>query len=179
MRRRGRSKSLALFLLMAALVSSGFAQQQTIKIGVVNSQEVLEKSAEGKRVMVQLQEKDKQNQDRLVKLDAEIQDKQTKLNTQRLTLTQEAMANLAADIERKQTERKRFAEDSFREMQDLTNRLFQKIQNELLPIIEQLGKEKNIDIIFDLYKSGAIYFNPTTDLTDEVIKRYDTTKSAK
>lgn len=178
MTRRTAGKGLMIILSICVLVSLGLAQQ-TIKIGVVNSQEVLEKSAEGKRVMAQLQEKDKQNTDKLNKLDEEIRSLQTKMNTQRLTLTQEAMANLAADIERKQTERKRFAEDSYRDMQELTGKLFQRIQNELLPIIEQLGKEKNLDIIFDLFKSGAIYFSPTIDLTAEVIQRYDASKAAK
>lgn len=178
MTKRAAGKGLLIILSMAVLVSLGLAQQN-FKVGVVNSQEVLEKSAEGKRVMAQLQEKDKQNSDRLNKLDEDIRTLQTKMNTQRLTLTQEAMANLAADIERKQTERKRFAEDSYRDMQELTGKLFQRIQNELLPIIEKLGAEKNLDIIFDLFKSGAIYFSPTIDLTAEVIQRYDASKTAK
>lgn len=178
MTRRAAGKGLMIILSIAVLVSLGLTQQ-TMKIGVVNSQEVLEKSAEGKKVMAQLQEKDKQNTDKINKLDEEIRALQTKMNTQRLTLTQEAMANLAADIERKQTERKRYAEDSYRDMQELTTKLFQRIQNELLPIIEKLGAEKNLDIIFDLFKSGAIYFSPTIELTAEVIQRYDASKAAK
>jgi len=176
MTRRCTNKGLLFTITFVAIVSFGFSQQ-AIKVGVVNSQEVLEKSNEGKKVMAQLSEKDKQNQEKINNMDEEIRSLQTKMNTQRLTLTQEAMTNLASDIERKQTERKRFAEDSYREMQEMTGRLFQRVQNELLPIIEQLGKEKNLDIIFDLFKSGAIYFSPTIDLTEEVIKRYDASKS--
>jgi len=156
----------------------GYAQQTT-KIGVVNAQEVLEKSTEGKRVIAQLEDKNKKNQNDIAKLDDEIRNLQTKLNTQRLTLTQEAMMNLNSDIERKQTQRKRFAEDSNREMNELSARLFQKIQNELIPIIQQIGKDMNLDVIFDLSQSGTLYFNPTIDLTEEVIKRYDASKAAK
>ncbi len=50
---------LAVFAL--SFVSAGFAQQ-TGKIGVINSQVVLEKSVEGKRVIAQLQDKDKKGQ---------------------------------------------------------------------------------------------------------------------
>ncbi|MCK4429894.1 MAG: OmpH family outer membrane protein, partial [Candidatus Aminicenantes bacterium] len=121
----------------------------------------------------------KKNQNDIAKLDDEIRNLQTKLNTQRLTLTQEAMMNLNSDIERKQTQRKRFAEDSNREMNELSARLFQKIQNELIPIIQQIGKDMNLDVIFDLSQSGTLYFNPTIDLTEEVIKRYDASKAAK
>ena len=47
---------LTAVIMIAALASSGLAQQ-IVKVGVVNSQEVLEKSAEGKRVLAQLDRK--------------------------------------------------------------------------------------------------------------------------
>lgn len=171
-------KGLGLALLLALLVSAGLAQQD-LKIGVVNSQEVLEKSAEGKRVMAQLQSKDSKAQSDIAKLDEDIRTLETRLNTQRLTLTQEALLNMQADLDRKRTDRKRFAEDQVREMNELTARLFQRIQNELLPIIEAIGKEKGLDIIFDLGRSGAIYFNPTIDVTAEVIQKYDASKASR
>lgn len=175
---RSTSKILLIPLILAVLVTLGYSQQ-AIKIGVVNSQDVLERSTEGKRVMAQIQDKDKQNQDRLNTIDEEIRSLETRINTQRLTLTNEAMMQLSSDLDRKRTDRKRFAEDSLREMQEFTGRLFQRIQNELLPIIEQLGKDRNLDIIFDLARSGAIYFNPTIDITQEVITRYDASKAAR
>lgn len=176
MNRGSSSKILFLILFTAALVSAGFAQQAA-KVGIVNAQQVLEESAEGKKVMSQLQDKDKRNQAELSRRDEEIRQLQTKLNTQRLTLTQEALMNLTTDLEKKQTDRKRFAEDTYREMQDLSQRLFNRIQNELLPIIEQIGKEKGLDLILDLRNSGVVYFNPTVDLTQDIIKRYDASKS--
>jgi len=177
MRRRGAKISILIMFLAVILASSGFAQAQN-KIGVVNSQEVLEKSMEGKKVMAQIQDRDKKNQDKLAKLDEEIRNLETRINTQRLTLTQEALMNMTSDLEKKRTERKRFAEDSLKEMQEFTARLFQRVQNELLPIIEQVGKDKGMDLIFDLARSGAIYFNPATDLTQEVITRYNASKAS-
>jgi outer membrane protein len=174
--RRSATRSLIIIVMFAALVSIGFAQAN-MKVGVVNSQEVLEKSAEGKKVMSQLEERNQKSQNELARMDEEIRKLQTRMNTQRLTLTQEALAQLSSDIERRQTERKRFGEDQYREMQDLTARLFQRVQDELLPIIEGIGKEKGVEIIFDLFKSGAIYFSPTIDLTQDVITRYDASKA--
>lgn len=174
--RKTIGKTLFLALIIAALVSTGYAQA-IIKIGVVDSQKVLQQSKEGKTVMAQLQEKDKRNSAELSRRDEEIRQIQTKLNTQRLTLTQEALANLTNDLDAKNTARKRFAEDTYREMQSLTQRLFQRIQGELLPIIEEIGKDRGLDIIFDLGNSGAVYYSPTIDLTQEVIKKYDASKT--
>lgn len=176
--KRSTCMSLVLALFIAVVATLSFAQQ-TIKIGVVNSQEVLEKSSEGKKLIARLKEKDNSNQSKVAKLDDEIRQLETKLNTQRLTLTNEAIIQMSSDLDKKRTEKKRVAEDAYREFEELRVRLFTKLQNELLPIIEQVGKEMDMDIIFDLAKSGTIYFNPSVDVTAEIIKRYDASKASK
>ena len=169
-------KILVLVFFVSALASLSFAQQP-LKIGVVNSQEVLEKSVEGKKVITQLQERDKRNQASLAKMDDDIRVLESKINTQRLTLTDEVFLQMNSDLDKKKKDRQRFAEDSLRDIQDLRDRLFLKIQNELIVIIGQLGKEKSLDLILDLAKSGAIYWSPTIILTDDVVKRYDASKA--
>lgn len=164
----------ALALFVFALASTGFAQA---KVGVIDSQQVLEKSAEGKKVLARLTETDKQNQAAISKLDDEIRQIQTKLNTQAITLTEDAVAQLRVDLDRKNTDRKRKAEDAYSSMQDLTQRLFAKVQEELLPIVTQLGKERALDVILDAKNSGAVYWSPAIDLTADVIKRYDAAKA--
>lgn len=178
MRWKNSNYILLIILLAAGLVAAGYAQQFP-KIGVINSQRVLETSTEGKRVIAQLQDKDKKVQDELAKIDEDIRKLESKINTQRLTLSEQSLLDLRSDIDRKRTDRKRRAEDSLRELQDLQLRLFNKVKSELLPIIEELGKEKGFDVIFDLANSGALYFNPAIDITDEVIKKYDASKAAK
>ena len=173
--RRWTRKTVVVLVMLAVFAGGAYAQQ---KIGVVDSNGVLEKSTEGKKVMARLQQKDSENQTKIANLDEEMRKLQTKMNTQRLTLTNDALQQLSSDLEKKQTDRKRFAEDSMREMQELTARLFQRIQNELLPIIEQIGKDKGLEIILDLGRSGAIYFNPAIEITDDVVQRYDASKAA-
>lgn len=167
---------LPLFLC-ALIVSAGLAQQAP-KLGLINSQDVLEKSIEGKKVIARLQDQDKKNQMSMAKTDEDIRTMETKLSTQRLTLSEEALVQLSSDLDKKKKDRTRFAEDATRDIQELQVRLYQKLQSELLPIIEAIGKEKGYDIIFDLGKSGAVYFNPAVDITAEVIKRYDASKAA-
>ncbi len=169
---------LALLALGIAVFVPLTYAQQPMKMAVVNSQMVLERSVEGKRVIAQLQQRDKANQATLTKMDDDIRSLETKLNTQRLTLTDEALFNLNSDLDKKRKDRQRFAEDSLKDIQELQAKLFLKVQNELIAIIEQIGKEKAYELIFDLAKSGAVYFNPAIDITEDVIKRYDGSKAA-
>jgi len=171
-------RSLAL-IAAAAVGLAGFARaQEGSKMGIVNTQLVVERSVEGKKAIAQLQAADKKYSDQVNLLDDQIKQLQNRLSTQRLTLTQEAAAGIQADIQRKQTDRQRTAEDASRSMQELQASLLMRIQNEVMPIIEQVRKDKGFDLIFDLNRSGTVYFNPALDMTDEVVRRYDASKAA-
>jgi outer membrane protein len=167
-------------LAAAALVGlAGLAlAQQGAKVGMVNSQEILEKSAEGKKAIAQLQAADKKYSDDILRLDDQLKQLQNRLTTQRLTLTAEAAAGIQADIQKKQTERQRLVEDASRAMQELQASILDRIQRDLIPILEQLRKDNGLDLLFDLAKGGTVYWNPARELTAEVIKRYDASKTA-
>jgi len=165
---------LATMLIACSLLAKA---QQTIKIGVINSQEILEKSAEGKKAIAQLEEKNRKTQQDLSKLDDQIRQLENRLSTQQLTMTQEAILSLSVDLDRKRTERQRMAEDAQKDLQELTQRLYMRIQSEVMPIINKLGQERGLDLILDLRESGVLYFSPVVDLTQEVIKRYDASKA--
>jgi Skp family chaperone for outer membrane proteins len=165
---------IALFVL--GFAAAGFAQQ--IKVGVVNSQNAFNTSLEGKKAQGQLQDKDNKIKADLAKLDNEIKQLQTKLSTQQMTLTNEAAVQIQSDIDKKTTARKRLEEDATRDMQQIQYALIQRIRGEMVGIIEAIAKEKGYDLVLDLGASGIVFFNPTIDITDELIKRYDATKAA-
>lgn len=175
---RRHLRSIALIAAAAAGLAGLAAAQEAVKLGMINSQEILDKSAEGKRALAQLQAADKKFSDDIARLDDQIKQLQNRLSTQRLTLTAETAASIQADIQRKQTERQRAAEDAAQAMRDLQVKTLEQIQNELIPIIEQVRKDMGFDCIFDLTKGGVVYFNPALDVTAEVIRRYDAVKAA-
>lgn len=175
---KNRIRIAALVALTAAGLAGSVAAQEPAKLGVVNSQEILEKSAEGKRVIGQLQAADKKYGDDILKMDDQIKQLQSRLSTQRLTLTVEAAAGIQADIQRKQTDRQRAVEDAAQGMRSLQATVLEKVQGELIPLIEQVRKDKGLDLIFDVAKGGTIFFSPAIDLTAEVIQRYDAMKAA-
>lgn len=170
-----RLRFVALLTLCAALGLAGLAraQQGSGKIGMINSQEVLEKSVEGKKAIAQIQAADKKYTDQITAIDDSIKQLQSRLSAQRLTLTAEAAAGIQADIQKKQTDRQRAIEDAQQAMQQIQATVMTKVQSDLMPLVEQLRADLNLDMIFDLTKSGAVYFSPSLDLTAELIKRYD------
>jgi outer membrane protein len=164
-------------LMVLAFAAASFAQQPTSKIAVINSQKAFETSVEGKKALAQLQDRDTKVKADLQKQDDAIRALESRLNTGRLTMTQEAFMAASADLEKKQTERKRYEEDAARESQQFGNNLVSRIRLEMVTIIQALRKEKGYDIVLDLGTSGLVDFDPTLDITDEVVRRYDASKA--
>jgi Skp family chaperone for outer membrane proteins len=93
-------------------------------------------------------------------------------------MTPEALQGLQADLDRRTIERKRYQEDASREYGAFRENLGNRIKAEMVAIIQSLRKEKGYDIVLDLVSSGVVDFEPALDITDEVIRRYDASKTA-
>ena len=164
-------------ILLAGFVSTGFAQQ-TFEIGVIDSAKVMQTSAEGKKAMFTLKQKEQQINDELTKIDNQAKELELKLSSQKLILSLEAQQQMAYDLEQLRTKKKRAEEDYTKEYRQLEFSLVTKIRNDVFPIIETVAKEKNFRLVLDLSVTGAAYVDPVIDITDEVIQRYDEAKSS-
>ena len=164
-----------LFILAVAAVSYA---QQVSKIATLNYQKALVTSAEGKRAQAQLTDRENRIKTDLQKMDDAIRLLDNRLTTGRLTMTPEALVAIQADIDKKTTERKRYEEDATRDIQQLQANLLQKIQAEMFTIVENLAKERGLELVLESATGGVITANPTIDITDEVVRRYDQSKTA-
>jgi len=148
------------------------------KIAYINPQRIFQESGEGKgaltRVQALINKKQTEGQDRQKKLQAD----QQKLQTTGPSLNEAARSQLEKDIEKQQVDGQRFQQDAQAEI----NELQQEVQNEFIkkvsPIIEAVAKEKGLQLVFDLNNAGLAYFDPSLDLSSEVIKKMDGGKPA-
>lgn len=175
---RRKSGYLILFIfILTLIVSQGFAEQ-LFKAAVVDSQRTLQNSKEGKKAILLLKEREQKINSKLEDMDKKIQDLDTKLKTQRLVMTFEAQEQLSFDLDNLRTKRKRFAEDSLKEWQRLQFQLFNRIREEVNPIIKNVAEEKGFSLVLDLASDSVVYFSLSVDITNEVIKRYNATKNS-
>ena len=163
------------FLFLSVVVTAK-PEQQSLQIAVINSEKAFELSTEGQKAISQLKEKQNSIQTELQNKDNKIFELEKKLNTQRLTLTFEAQQQLVSDIERLKTERKRYEEDSIKNFRDFQFKIYNRIRAEVVPIVEDIAKEKGISLVFDLSASGIWYFDQAIDITKDVVQKYDALK---
>ncbi len=159
-----------LVLIFTIFTLGAFICAET-KFGVINPEQVILKTIRGKQVKQKLEKLAKEFQQKTIKKENEIKKLEKDLVSP--ALNRETRERKAAELQNKKTYLKRFAEDSRKEWQAQWTKEMRKLTNEIMPIIENIGKSKNYTLIFDYKNSGISYFDKTIDITNEVIRDYD------
>jgi outer membrane protein len=149
---------------------------QDSKIAYIDFQQIAATSASGKEATKKLEALQAKKLAELQEKNKQLQALTTKRDQGGSVLNDTARAQLDKDIERLQREAQFAQTNAQAEMQDLQNELQGEFQKRLLPIIEELAKEKGLYAVFT-GESGIVFAHPGLNLSDEVIKRLDAKKN--
>jgi len=146
-----------------------------IKIGVINMQGAIGNTAEGKKALADLQKKYEPRQRELQQLQQDIASKQDQLQKQGTTLSDDEQSRKSREIQSDQTRLKRLQEDlqadAQADQQEVVNRIGQK----MVRLMNEYAQQNGYSIIMDGGpQTGLYYVAPQIDLTEIMIKRYDT-----
>ena len=149
-----QDSKIAFIDINAIAANSAAGKEATKKLAALNDKK-----------MAEIQEKNKQ-----------LQALQTKLNTSGSVLNDTARNSLEKDIEKMQRDIQYTQTNAQAEFSDLQNELQAEFQKRLLPIIEEVAKEKGLYAVFSIGDAGAAYWHPGLLITDEIIKKLDAKK---
>jgi outer membrane protein len=164
--------AVVLLLLASAVAVAQEAPKQTI--AVIDVQQVVNESAAGKETMARLRklQDDKVAEGRRKADELEALRKQ--LATQRATLTEAKIVELEKQAEDKQVELQRFSDDTKQFLADAQRRELDALEKQIMPIINEIGRENKIQLIFNKFQSGLVYADDTVDITEQVVRRFNT-----
>jgi outer membrane protein len=165
--RRKLPAMLALVLAMAA----GTADAQTLKLGYINSQEILANApgaAEAEQAFTKEMEGYSAEAQRLQE---ELAGMQRALEQQQLTLSPEAKASREQQIQTKAQEAQARMQVLDQQAQRRRQELVQPVMDKITDVIEQMLVEGSYALILDVAAGSIIAADPTLDLTSEVIRR--------
>jgi outer membrane protein len=173
-----KNRSLALTVLLAVLVGPLFLRAQNAtpsqgKIGVLNIQAAIASTAEGKKVIADLQKKYQPRQQELQRLQQEIQSIQDQLTKQSATLSEEEQGRLSRDAEEKQKQLKRSAEDAQNDFNHDRDEVINHIGQKMVRVIADYSQQTGFTLVLDGAQIPIYYAAPDLDLTQEIVKRYD------
>ena len=145
-----------------------------VKLAVIDVQRVVTESDPGKEVMQKLRALSDSKAQQGQTLQQELTALQDQLNKQRFTVSEARQAEMSKQIEDKQIAIRRFQDDAQRELQEAQRRELGGLEERILPIINQIGQERGLTLIFNKFQSGLVYADDTIDITDAVITKFNT-----
>lgn len=164
------------WLAVAALVAFALAQigaDDGLKIGVIDMQEALSSTDQGKSAREELARKEREAQntiqpmiERRSALQEEIRGKKYVLSESALFDKQVEMAELTNQIESKYKE----LEGQLKIDQ---GRILAPLQAKMMEIIEKIGKEQGFTVILQRDAPGLVYSREALDITDMVVGLYN------
>jgi outer membrane protein len=168
---------LAAALAVAVLAPRAEAQQ-TIKVGVIDTEKVLLESAAGKQVLADLRTLQEQKVKEGEALQQEIEGLRKRLSDGELSLSEPKKDELRGQIEEKTISLRRFQDDANRELNKKKDELLAQVDRQVMPVITRVGQEMGYSLIFRKFESGLIFASEDADVTDEVIQRLNAPPAA-
>lgn len=154
-------------MLALALIVPMLASAQTVKIGYLNPDEVLQAMPEFKKVQTQLAELSKKYEDQLATMRTELQNKMEEFQKLGENEPQSIRERKAKDIEDMQTRMQSFYENAQQELQRQQQTLAQPLHSKLQDAVDAVGKEGNFTVV--IYKDVMMYYaTPAVDITSLV-----------
>ncbi len=173
---RFRHVAVAVLTTATALLPAGIASAQAekpLKVAVINTEQILVESQTGKKAIAELKRLQDAKEAELKSKEQEIRDLQTKLNEGRLSLAQDKIEELQKQMEEKTIAGRRLQDDANRELGKKRDELLGGVDQKVMPLINQIGKEMGYTLIFRKFESGLIYADEAVDITKLVITRLD------
>jgi outer membrane protein len=150
---------------------------QGAKMAFINIQAIAANSSAGRDASKRLADLNTKKAAEIADKNKQLQAAQTKLNTGSAVLNESARSQLEKDIDRMQRDIQFSSQNAQAEMNDLQNELQGEFQQKLIPLVKAIAEEKGLQAVFSIQDSGVAYWDPGLDISDEVIKRLDTTKA--
>lgn len=145
------------------------AQGRPLKIAVINGNRALAESNIGSQVQQEAQASATDWDNRIRAKQGEIDALVAQAQEQRLTLTEEALGRMQAQIEQLQVDLQRLRDDAQRAMNRIQADAQDRINAVLIPAVERLAAAGGYDLILDTRVEGILYFADAIDATDEFI----------
>lgn len=156
----------------AAFAAAASAQTaEPARVAVIDIDRIAQESERGQALIAEFQGLQEEILRGRQTREQEIRDLTNRAGSQ--LLSAEARADITRDIERKQTDLQRWLEDQQRDFNERQTTGFQELEQELGPVVEEVARERGIQLIFRVTPGLTFIMDPALDISPEVIQRFN------
>ena len=168
-----RSRVTSGIVLAVGLFGAGSPVLAQQKIAVIDVARIMTESKRGQEVVRQLEQLQAQKRTELEALNTDIGSLRNRIQEGRLSLADDALEKLLLELQQKTVSLERASEDAERELQAMQQSDIKKVEDDVLPIIQTVGRELGFTLIFNKFQSGLVFASEEVDITNEILSRFD------
>ena len=161
------------------LIASVALAEGALKIGYVDLQRALNESESGRKAKEDFKVQVDKLQAQLKRQKDEIDSLKDQLEKKSVVMKEEERANLEDEYRRKLRDFERNYKDSQADLQKKDNELTGAIIKDLQEVIRDYGEREGYTLILEATSSAVLYGTKSADLTDDVMKLYNSTRPGK
>jgi outer membrane protein len=166
-------KALVLLGLAAILVWGTAAQDDGIKIGVVDIDQAISSTTEGKAAREEFARKQREAEAKVQPLIERYQGLEEDLKQKKFVLSDEALFQKQLDLAEMRNEIENKMKELEGQLQLDQKRLEGPLTKKLVEVIEGAGKDSGFTLILRRGSPGLLYTREALDITDLIIEKYN------
>ena len=161
----------ALVLGMAAMVHA----QTPAKVAIIHVQNAILQTKDGQKAASELQGRFAPKKAALDKKQADIAALQDTLRKGSATMSEEAKAKLARDIDANNKSLQRDTEDAQADLDAEQGKIMQELGNKVMAVLEKYATANGYALVLDVSnpQTPVLWASQTIDITSEIVKLYD------
>ncbi len=173
-----RFLALGLLVALPQLAAPAVASAQNLKIGYVDLQRALNETEDGRRAKESLKKVFDKKQKELDEQSTALKQAVEDLNKKRTLLPENTRVQKETELQEKmkavQETYLRHQKDLAKQESEVTGQIFERMQR----IIAKMADAENFTMVLDKNQSGLVFAKPSLDLTNELIRRYNSGEGA-
>jgi outer membrane protein len=166
-------RGVGLAVLIWGLGAQTAQGAELMKVGIMDLQRCIQESESGKKALKKLQERTEKLKKELDRKKAELEKAQEEFKKQTGVLNAEARSQREKEMLRKQEDFRDLVRESEETVRKEDYEATQPILKGILEVAQKIGQEEGYTLILES-KSGVVYATRGVDITEKVIKTYDT-----
>jgi outer membrane protein len=170
-------KTLVLLGAAALLVWGTAAQDEPFKVGVVDIDQAIASTDEGKAAREEFTRKQREAEGKIQPMIEKYQQMEDDLKAKKFVLSDEALFQKQLDMVELRNEIQARMKELDGQLQVDQKRLEAPLTTKLIGIIETIGKEQGFTLILRRGTPGFLYTREALDITDQIIEKYNKAKS--
>jgi|APTNR8051073442_1049403.scaffolds.fasta_scaffold02402_7 outer membrane protein len=165
-------KNLKLLLIVLLFGTFGFANAQSMKVGVANLQMVVEQLPDAKKIDTEIKELATKYQDSLLKMQGDLESKFQTYQKQKGMMTQDQQLATEQELQALNQTVLQFQQAKFGQQGELQMKrleLLQPLRNKIKDAIDKVSAAEKLNLVLDSSTESVLFADDALDITFKVL----------